>query len=162
MKKNYTIIKANNKGEITLETIEKINGYKVKPKNNCNYKGMKVNSMVIIKPSFIEKVLKRKIKTKLEFYLNYIINLIDEDDDDDTRKALDELERFKETVEYKYRKYLDDKYVNLLHKKISLIEHEIKLKKQNMIRKETPKKVPVMDYEEEIVEERHRRRITLK
>ena len=90
MKKNYTIIKANNKGEITLETIEKINGYKVKPKNKCNY--------------------------------------------------------------------LDDKYVNLLHKKISLIEHEIKLKKQNMIRKETPKKVPVMDYEEEIVEERHRRR----
>ena len=158
MKKNYTIIKANNNGEITLETIEKINGYKVKPKNKRNYKGIKVNSMVIIKPSFIEKVLKRKIKTKLEFYLNYIINLIDEDDDDDTRKALDELERFKETVEYKYRKYLDDKYVNLLHKKISLIEHEIKLKKQNMIRKETPKKVPVMDYEEEIVEERHRRR----
>lgn len=159
MKKSYTIIKANNKGEITLETIEKINGYKVKPKNKCNYKGMKVNSMVIIKPSFIEKVLKRKIKMKLEFYLNYIINLIDDDDDDDDiRKALDELERFKETVEYKYRKYLDDKYVNLLHKKISLIEHEIKLKKQNMIRKETPKKVPVMDYEEEIVEERHRRR----
>lgn len=158
MKKSYTIIKANNKGEITLETIEKINGYKVKPKNKYNYKGMKVNSMVIIKSSFIEKVLKRKIKTKLEFYLNYIINLVDEDDDDDTRKALDELERFKETVEYKYRKYLDDKYVNLLHKKISLIEHEIKLKKQNMIRKETPKKIPVTNYEEEIVEERHRRR----
>ena len=159
MKKSYTIIKANNKGEITLETIEKINGYKVKPKNKCNYKGMKVNKMVVINPSFIEKVLKRKIKMKLEFYLNYIINLIDQDDDDDDiRKALDELERFKETVEYKYRKYLDDKYVNLLHKKISLIEHEIKLKKQNMIRKETPKKVPVMDYEEEIVEERHRRR----
>lgn len=157
MKKSYTIIKANNDGELTLETIEKINGYKFKPKNKCNYKGIRLNSMIIIKPSFIEKVLKRKIKTKLEFYLNYIINLIDEDDDD-TRIALDQLERFKETVEYKYRKYLDDKYINLLHKKISLIEHEIKLKKQNMIRKEVVKKNIETNYEDEILEERHRRR----
>lgn len=129
MKKNYTIIKANNKGEITLETIEKINGYKVKPKNKCNYKGIKVNSMVIIKPSFIEKVLKRKIRRKLEFYLNYIINdATDDDDDDSYREALDNIERYKNIVEYKYRKYLDDKFVNLLLKKINLLEKQIKTK----------------------------------
>ena len=72
--KGYTVIKMNQHGEITLETLEKINGYQVKPKNQCNYKNIKVNSMVIIKPSFIEKVLKKKIKRKLEYYFYKNIN----------------------------------------------------------------------------------------
>lgn len=157
--KSYTVIKTNYQGEITLELLEKINGYKVKPKNSFDYKNIKVNSMVIIKPSFIEKILKKKIKRKLEFYLNYIINLVDEEDDGDYRKSLDELERFKETVEYKYRKFLDDKFINLLYKKIALIEHEIKVKIQTSIKKETKKKVPVaIDEPLEVVEEIRRRR----
>lgn len=157
--KSYTVIKTNYQGEITLELLEKINGYKVKPKNSFDYKNIKVNSMVIIKPSFIEKILKKKIKRKLEFYLNYIINLVDEEDDGDYRESLDELERFKETVEYKYRKFLDDKFINLLYKKIALIEHEIKVKIQTSIKKETKKKVPVaIDEPVEVVEERKRRR----
>lgn len=155
--KCYTIIKRNQQGEITLETLEKINGYQVKPKNKCNYKNIKVNSMVIIKPSFIEKVLKKKIKRKLEYYLNYIINLADDSDDDNCRLALDELERYKETVEYKYRKFLDDKFINLLQKKISLIEHEIKMKLQTFV-KQDKRKTAVLENEEEIIEERHRRR----
>lgn len=158
--KSYTMIKANYKGEITLEILEKINGYKVKPKNSFDYKNIKVNSMIIIKPSFIEKILKKKIKRKLEFYLNYIINLVDDEDDGDYRQALDELERFKETVEYRYRKFLDDKFINLLYKKIALIEHEIKVKLQNNIKKETKRVIPVVmsEPEEELVEERRRRR----
>lgn len=155
--KGYTIIKINQQGEITLETLEKINGFQVKPKNKCNYKNIKVNSMVIIKPSFIEKVLKKKIKRKLEYYLNYIINLADDSDEDNTRIALGELEKFKETVEYKYRKFLDDKFINLLHKKIALIEHEIKIKLQNRVKQEKRRTIIVED-EEELVEERRRRR----
>lgn len=155
--KGYTIIKINQQGEITLETLEKINGFQVKPKNKCNYKNIKVNSMVIIKPSFIEKVLKKKIKRKLEYYLNYIINLADDSDEDNTRIALGELEKFKETVEYKYRKFLDDKFINLLHKKIALIEHEIKIKLQNRVKQEKRRTIIVED-EAELVEERRRRR----
>ena len=49
-----------------LELLEKINGYKIKPKNSFDYKNIKVNSMIIIKPSFIEKILKKKIKRKLK------------------------------------------------------------------------------------------------
>ena len=40
--KNYTVIKMNQKGEITLETLEKIKGYQVKPKNQVDYKNIKV------------------------------------------------------------------------------------------------------------------------
>lgn len=150
--KKYTIMKMNQKGEITLETLEKIKGYPVKPKNQVDYKNIKVESMVIIKPIFIEKVLKKKIKRKLEYYLNYIMNLMDDNDDDNCRMALGEIERFKETIESKYRQYLDDKYIHLLQKKISLMEHEIKMKLS--VKKE--KTIPL--YQEEVVEERHRRR----
>lgn len=127
-KKHYVVAKSN-QGELTFIDYSKINGFHVSPKNEIVSPGIEVNSMVIIKPSFIEKVLKRKIRRKLEFYLNYIINdATDDDDDDSFREALDNIERYKNIVEYKYRKYLDDKFVNLLLKKINLLEKQIKTK----------------------------------
>lgn len=150
--KSYIVVKTNHNEEITLKNYKEIEGYKVNPKNSFPYKGIAVESMFLIKPSFIEKIVKKKIKRKLEFYLNYLIEL-NEDDDTSARIALDELTRYKEAVEYKYRKFLDDKYVNLLNKKISLLEREIKAK---MIAKPSKK----IRYEEPIEEKevRHRRR----
>ena len=84
-----------------------------------------------MKPSFIEKILKKKIKRKLNLYLNYIIE--ESGDDDSCRVALNNINRYKDIVEYKYRKYLDDKYINLLLKKINLLEKKIK---SNLIYKE--------------------------
>lgn len=152
--KSYTVIKRNHDGEITLKNYKEIEGYKVSPKNSFPYKGIAVESMFLIKPSFIEKIIKKKIKRKLEFYLNYLIELSD-DDDTSARIALDELTRYKEAVEYKYRKFLDDKYLNLLNKKISLLEHEIKSK---MITKPNKKIKYEEIFEEEKEEVRHRRR----
>ena len=128
MKKHYIIAKSNYDGEVVVIDYNKIDGYKVMPKNDIKYPGVKINYLIIIKPSFIEKVLKKKVKIKLDYYLKYFIAVIDDDSDSDSRKALGELERFKETIEYKYRKYLDDKYINLLLKKVSLLEKEIKSK----------------------------------
>ena len=130
MKKRYMIAKGTYNGNITFIDYDKIDGLKISPKNKIEYPGIKVNSMIIIKPSFIEKILKRKIKIKLDYYLSYIISLISSDDDDDTafRQALNSLTRFKDVIEYKYRKYLDDKYINILLKKLDLLEKEVKSK----------------------------------
>lgn len=152
--KSYTVIKTNYEGEITLKNYKEIEGYKVNPKNSFPYKGIAVESMFLIKPSFIEKIVKKKIKRKLEFYLNYLIELTDSDDDTSARKALDELTRYKEAIDYKYRKFLDDKYINLLNKKISLLEREMKMK----IVTKPSKKIPSFEIEEEKEETRHRRR----
>lgn len=152
--KSYTVIKTNYEGEITLKNYKEIEGYKVNPKNSFPYKGIAVESMFLIKPSFIEKIVKKKIKRKLEFYLNYLIELTDSDDDTSARKALDELTRYKEAIDYKYRKFLDDKYLNLLNKKISLLEREMKMK----IVTKPSKKIPAFEFEEEKEETRHRRR----
>lgn len=119
---------------ITISSIDsdKFKGFTVTPQNNVEYPGIEVNSMMVIKNSFIEKLLKKKIKRKLDYYLQYIIMIIESDDEsaDDSalRQALDDLTRYKDIIEYKYRKYLDDKYINILLKKISLIEGELKSK----------------------------------
>lgn len=152
--KSYTIIKTEYDGEVTLKNHKKIEGYKVNPKNSFPYKGIAVESMFLIKPSFIEKIIKKKIKRKLEFYLKYIINLSDNDDGESARIALDELTRYKEAVGFKYRKFLDDKYLNLLNKKISLLEREIKMK----VSIKTSKNIRYEEPIEEKEETRRRRR----
>lgn len=126
-KKHYIVAKSNN-GEFTFIDYNKIDGFKVSPKNEIVSPGIEVNSMMIIKPVFIEKVLKKKIRRKLEFYLKYIVDEVESDDDDAYREALDNIERYRSIVEYKYRKYLDDKFINLLLKKIDLLEKQIKNK----------------------------------
>lgn len=130
MENTYTIVKEQYNGDKVYIDYTKLNGFKFKPKNAIKYKGIKVNTLVVVKPSFIEKLLKKKVKRKLDFYLNYIISLMDNDEDDgtDLKEALTDLERYKSIVEYKYRKYLDSKYINLLLKKIDILEHEIKMK----------------------------------
>lgn len=130
MKKQYSIAKSNYNGEIVLINYEKLDGYHIVPRNKIEYSGIKVNSMVIVKPSFIEKILTKKTQKKLEYYLQYIISMIDDEDQnpDDFRQVLDSLERYKSVVEYKYQKYLDDKFIDILLKKISLMEKEIKQK----------------------------------
>ena len=88
--------------------------------------------MIIVKHTFIEKLLKKKIQKKLEIYLNYIVDVIDEEDDSTSSGALaeilDELSRYKDILRYRYAKYLGEKYVDLLMKKIDLLEYELKLK----------------------------------
>lgn len=157
MLKKYSVAKTNYQGEIVLINYEKLNGYTIKPKNNIDYEGIKINSMMIIKPTFIEKILKKKNQKRLDYYLKYIMTLIDENDDsssDDFREALDSLERFKSVIEFKYQKYLDDKYINILLKKIDLIEREIKSK---MLYKESKQEKNKLIYSEPIIEETRRR-----
>ncbi len=129
MKSTYTIVKECNGDKIIID-YSKLDGYKFKPKNKIKYNGIKVNSIVVVKKSFIEKLLKKKVKRKLNYYLEYIISLIDNDDEDGSglKEALTDLERYKSIVEYKYKKYLNQKYITLLLKKIKLLENELKTK----------------------------------
>lgn len=126
--KHYYIYKKGDNREIVYLDYNKLKGFGFMPKNNVKYDGIIVNKMVIIKPSMIEKVLKRKIKRKLDLYLKLIINFIDSEDGSDSealREALNDLSRYKNIVEYKYRKYLDERYLKILLKKIAILEYEL-------------------------------------
>ena len=148
-KQHYYIYKKGDNKSIVCLDYDKISGYKFTPKNNVKYDGVKVNSVVVINPSMIEKILKRKIKNKLDLYLKLIVNFIDEDNGDSGayREALDDLSKYKSVVIHKYKKYLDEKYLKLLLKKISVLEYELSKKMNSKL-----------EYEEEYEEELHRRR----
>lgn len=147
-KQHYYIYKKGDNKSIVCLDYDKISGYKFTPKNNVRYDGVKVNSIVVINPSMIEKILKRKIKNKLDLYLKLIVNFIEEDSGNSGayREALDDLSKYKSVVIHKYKKYLDEKYLKILLKKISVLEYELS-QKMNI-------KLDYEEYEEEL----HRRR----
>ena len=130
MKKKYILIKDKKSNKNFHMTYDKINGFKIKPKKDLKYDGVKVDKMVLINPSFIEQVIKKKVKHKLDIYLQYLITVLDDDGTGttDLRHALNDLTRYKQTIMNNYRIYLDEKYIALLMKKISLIEHELQMK----------------------------------
>lgn len=130
-KEHYYVCKKGNTKEIVYLDYDKIKGFDFNPKNNVKYDGVKVNKMVIIKPSMIEKVLRRKIKKKLDLYLKLIIRFIQSDDSSDgetLREALNDLTRYKSIINHKYKRYLDEKYLKILLKKIALLEYELNRK----------------------------------
>lgn len=126
-KKHYVVIEDKKEKKVSFKK-NKNKKFKIKPRNKVKYEGIIVNKLTIYDDKFIERILKKKIKRKLDQYLNYIINYLDESDDDgvtDLRHALNDLTRYKSIIYNKYRKHLDDKYVELLMKKIGLLEYQI-------------------------------------
>ena len=128
--RRYLLTKDNRTKELVVLDHNKLIGYEFSPKNSSEYVGLNVNKMIVIKPSFVEKVLKKKVKRKLDLYLQFIVGILDEEDTDPTnlRIVLDDVERYRRTIINKYQLYLDEKYVSLLLKKIDLLSHEIKMK----------------------------------
>lgn len=126
----YMIVK-NYYGDKIYIDYTKLKGFEFKPRNKIKYKGIKVNSLTIVKKSFVEKLLKKKVQRKLDFYLEYIINNMNEDDSETSgglNEVLNDVARYKAIIEYKYRKFLEEEYINLLLKKVNIIERELKLK----------------------------------
>ncbi len=130
MAKRYKVDELTINDTIMDLDYDKLTGLDIKPKNNIDYDGIVVNKAVIIDPSLIEFVLKKKNKRKIEAYLQYIIAILESDDTDGGTidNALDELNHYKLLIKNNYSKYLEKKYIDLLLKKVSLIEHELKTK----------------------------------
>lgn len=129
----YFITRQGKEGNVVYFDHQRVKeGFQVTPKNQLQYDGITVKKLVIVKQSFVEKVLKRKIKKRLELYLQYIINIIDADDDEGAdgslNEVLNDLSRYKDIILYKYQQYLGNEYVELMKQKIELLEYELKLK----------------------------------
>lgn len=128
---NYVLVKEQFTNDVVYIDYKKKKGFKFTPLNKIKYDGIVVNKMIVIKPNFIEKVLKKKIKRQLDTYLQYIVNILDNNDDEDGSKlniVLDQIDRYKKVVMNRYRDYLEERYIELLLKKLGVLEKEVKLK----------------------------------
>lgn len=127
--KRYHLYKRKMKQiKVELNTLEN-SGYIIKPRNTMKY-GIIVNSMTIINNELIQILLKKKIKKKLDMYLQFLISVLDEEDTDPGHLmfALNDLDRYRHLIMNNYRVYLEKKYLKLLMNKMDLIEQELKSK----------------------------------
>lgn len=128
----FVLIKSyQNKDNVYID-YKNLVGFKLKPKNGKKYGGVNVNEMVIIKPDFIDLILKRKIGKKLESYINYLIEILEDDDTDGSKLAqtLNDIDRYRTTINNTYRQYLNERYLEILLKKLKLVEEKLNEKMQ--------------------------------
>jgi len=128
--KKYRLYKGDNcKYKVKMINYN-IDGYHIKPRNKIEYDGITVSSMVIFKVDLIKVLLKKKIKKKLDGYLNFLISVLDEEDTDPGHLmfALNDLDRYRRLVINNYQKYLEKKYIKILNDKFDLLEQELRSK----------------------------------
>lgn len=126
---NYLIVKDKKKKQVIYFECNKLNGYKMTSKNkNIKLKdAINVNKMVIINPSFINKLIDKNINRKLEKLIKYIIGIYDADDDPagNLMLALNEVEKFKREVINKYLAYMNKKQLKDLDQKLKILENQV-------------------------------------
>jgi len=127
MKKSKFVIDKDKKFKKTKLDLDKKVGFKFSPKQNIKSGRSAISTITILKPSIITTMLKKKVKIKINNFFDIIAN------DDDTsadgyREALNDLSRYKDIINYKYKKYFDEKFNTLLMKKLELFEYELKEK----------------------------------
>lgn len=110
----------------------KNNGFYVKPKKKLTFDDMiKVDEMVVINQSLIDKLVSRKCKINLKRILEMAANMYDDEDDDNgdtVNNILDDIMRFRMLLDNKYKNYMDQKEYKKYLKKLEIIESEVKLK----------------------------------
>ena len=128
---NYYISKDKTKKETMYLEYDKIDGYQIKPKTKKEDQ-IKVSKIVFANKELSEKLIRRKIDSKL-LYLLKQIKLIEENPDDDSSdgvvsKTLMEAEKLRMQIINNYVKYLGHTYESLTLKKIEIIIEQLKYK----------------------------------
>ena len=126
--RNYICKKTSN-GSVVLIDLKSLSGINFNPKNSKKY-GIAVSKIIIVNKEMVKKLLVKSTKRKLDKFLMTLASITDDDETSDAslREALNDLSRYRNIVEYKYKKYLDKKYREQLIAKIDILEGEIKKK----------------------------------
>lgn len=152
---NYLIHKNKKTSEIIFVDYDQNNGYQINPKATKNDQ-INVNKIVFMSPNLSEKLIRKKIDKKIEYLLNQL-KIVDEDNDDGfIEKTLMDAEKLRIMIINNYVKYLGHTYHSLTLKKIQIIINELKIKLYNNQAKKIPRffmdlepKEMDIEYEEE-------------
>ncbi len=137
MSSNYFISKDKKSGEVVYLEYNK-DGYNVKPK--VQKKGaIEVNKIVFVSPKLTEKLLKKKINSKISKLLLELNTTYDDEEDGGASRYRDKLleaEKLRMMIMNLYQKYLGKSYVALTIKKMQIIidGYKAKLYEINTIR----------------------------
>ena len=152
---NYFIKKNKKTSEVILIDYDQKDGYQINPKVKKEDE-INVNKIVFMSPNLSEKLIRKKIDKRIEYLLNQL-KIVDEDNDDGIiEKTLMDAEKLRIMIINNYVKYLGHTYHSLTLKKIQIIINELKIKLYNNQAKKIPSffmnfepKEMGMEYEEE-------------
>lgn len=140
----FLIVKDNKTKEIRYFDYEKIDGYNLKAKENAHFEdAIDISRMIIVKPSFIEKIATKKLDAKFDRIIT-MMSVVCEDDDSTEEGyyiVLNELTKLRLELLNKYRKYIEKEKLELMNKKIEILEDELKLRLQFINKKEEIKEI---------------------
>ena len=131
---HYLIVKEKNKREIAYFEYDQLKGFNMtsKAKNLKLKDAINVNKMVIINPSFVEKLVNKRINLRMKRLLDFLSNVYEDNNDEDPggalMLALNEVEKFKREMMNKYMEYMTREQQKLLDKKIKILEQEVTMR----------------------------------
>lgn len=134
----FLVVKEKDSKEIKYFDYDKLDGYNLKAKKDLHFlDGIDVNRIIIINPSFIEKIATKKINAKFDKLINMVQVVIDVGDEDESGEgykiALDEAEKLKRELWNKYKKYVAEEKLELMTKKIEILEDELRLRLNTLL-----------------------------
>ena len=147
----FLVVKNKDSRDIKYFEYDKISGYNIKPNPKLKFQdAINVNRMILINPTLIEKMVDKKIKRKFNYLINLLSVVYENDDDtgEGLKLALNEAEKFRMELINKYKKYVNEEKMELLLKKIAILEDELYLRMQYVINK-----AYYMEMEEEMSKE---------
>lgn len=128
-KHGYVVVKNPHNKEVLYLEFDKLNGLDIIPKNDAKREDVvSISKMMLIKPSFIEKVAKLNIDKKMNNLYNKFNSLLLVEDEDGTMAVLDELVRYRQFIIDNYIAFLGEKYGNLILNKLHIMINELNIK----------------------------------
>lgn len=121
-------IKKKNKNKLIDKTeIIELEGFMMGSKNKTfKIDGNQVRDIKVVDTKLASSLVNKQVSKKYEKLINYLTELlIDDDDSGDTyREALNQIEKFRQEIKNKYRKYLKQKELETMSKKLIVLQKE--------------------------------------
>lgn len=129
----FLIVKEKNSKATKYFDSNNLNGYNLTTKKNVHFSdAIDINRVIIINPFFIDKVATKKINSKFNKLVNMMQIVCEVGDEDESgegyRIALDEANKLKMELLNKYRKFISEQKLELMIKKIEILEDELRLR----------------------------------
>lgn len=120
--------KKKNKNKLVDKTeLIELDGFMMGSKNKT-YKidGNEVKDIKVVDTKLATALVSKQVSKKYEKLINYLTELlVDDDDSGDTyREALNQIEKFRQEIKNKYRKYLKQKELEMMSKKLVILQKE--------------------------------------
>ena len=120
--------KKKNKNKLIDKTeIIELDGFMMGSKNKTfKIEGNEVRDIKVVDTKLASALVTKQVSKKYEKLINYLTELlIDDDDSGETyREALNQIEKFRQEIKNKYRKFLKQKELEMMSKKLVILQKE--------------------------------------